>query len=96
MKRRAALYARVAGWDRAVDSQIAQLRDFARKRGGDVAEFIDTDVSIDAERRRPAFDALREAVRGGAVDVVVCTSTDRLVATPRSSWPFCTSSRRTR
>jgi hypothetical protein len=37
--------------DRAVDSQIAQLRDFARKRGWDVAEFIDTDVSIDAERR---------------------------------------------
>ena len=81
MKRRAALYARTAAWDKSPTHQLLKLRSFVESRAWETTEFVDDGVSIDA-KRRPALEALLVAVRNREIDVVVCTAMDRLVATP--------------
>jgi DNA invertase Pin-like site-specific DNA recombinase len=78
---RAALYARVAAWDKAPDRQLATLRDFARTRGWAVTEFVDDGVAV-TDRERPALNALLTAARNGEVDIIVCSALDRLVGRP--------------
>ncbi len=53
------------------------------RKGWTVAEvYVDNDVSAWTGRRRPAYEALVEAVEAGDVDVVVCWDNDRLVRRP--------------
>lgn len=78
---RAALYARVAAWDKAPDKQLATLREFARTRGWAITEFVDDGVSV-TDEERPALNALLAAARNGEVDVIVCSALDRLVGRP--------------
>ena len=82
MRRKAALYARVAEGDISSGQQLAKLRSFAHARQWEVTEFVDEDVAVDAVQK-PALDALLLAVRNGKIDVVVCTALDRQVATPQ-------------
>ena len=82
MKRRAALYARTAAWDKSPTQQLLKLRSFVEHQQWETTEFVDDGVSIEAEGR-PALQALLVAVRKREIDVVVCTAMDRLVATPQ-------------
>ena len=81
---RAAIYARVSTerqeQQQTIGSQVAALRDWAAARGHALAEahvFRDEGYS-GARLDRPALDALRDAVRDAAIDVVAVFSPDRL------------------
>jgi DNA invertase Pin-like site-specific DNA recombinase len=75
--KRVALYARVSTTGQTAENQLLALRSFAAARGWGVAEFVDHGQS-GAKERRPALDALLEAVRSRRVDVVACVKLDRL------------------
>ena len=77
-KKRAALYARVStvGERQDPETQLAALREYAERRGFEVAaEYIDTGSGRDEER--PAYQRLREAARRREVDVVLVWRYDR-------------------
>ncbi|MBV8870881.1 MAG: recombinase family protein [Acetobacteraceae bacterium] len=81
---RAAIYARVSTerqeQQQTIGSQVAALRDWAAARGHVLAEaHVFRDEGYSGSRLdRPALDALRDAVRDAAVDVVAVFSPDRL------------------
>jgi DNA invertase Pin-like site-specific DNA recombinase len=74
---RAGLYCRVSTTSQTAHNQLLALRSFATARGWTVTEFVDHGQS-GAKERRPALDALLEAVRTRHVDVVACVKLDRL------------------
>jgi len=75
--RRTAIYSRVSTDRQTHNSQLAELRDYCRRRGWtDPAEF--SDVVTGAKFSRAGLDALMSDVRRGRVDVVVCFKLDRL------------------
>lgn len=81
---RSALYARVSSQKQAdemtIESQLAAIRNRVRSDGHEVAtefEFCDSGFS-GAELRRPAMEALRDAVASGAVDRLYVHAPDRL------------------
>jgi DNA invertase Pin-like site-specific DNA recombinase len=76
-KARVGLYARVSTSEQETANQLEALRSFAGARGWALTEFVDHGIS-GAKERRPAFDALLEAVRKRRVDVVACVKLDRL------------------
>src|SRR5690349_9026991 len=77
---RAAIYARVSTerqeQQQTIGSQVATLRDWAAARGHVLAEaHVFRDEGYSGSRLdRPALDALRDAVRDAAVDVVAVFS----------------------
>ena len=73
----AAGYARVSTPEQDPTAQVEQLRAYGRARGWEFKEYVDHGVS-GAKERRPALDALLQAVRRRQVEVVVCTKLDRL------------------
>ena len=76
--RRAALYARVSTDDKGQDpeTQLRQLRDYADRRGFEVAaEFVD--FASGTRNDRPQFKRLMEAARRREVDVVLVWRYDR-------------------
>lgn len=81
---KAAIYARVSTEEQAkhgysLIDQRAACREKAVALGAkDIVEFIDDGVSGELLEGRPGLSALREAVRGGQVDLVVCYDPDRL------------------
>jgi len=75
--RRVALYARVSTTSQSDENQMLALRSFAAARGWAATEHVDHGVS-GAREKRPALDALLEAVRARKVDVVACVKLDRL------------------
>jgi site-specific DNA recombinase len=81
---RAAIYARVSTerqeQQQTIGSQVATLRDWAAARDHVLAEaHVFRDEGYSGSRLdRPALDALRDAVRDAAVDVVAVFSPDRL------------------
>src|ERR671916_3409460 len=81
---RAAIYARVSTerqeQQQTIGSQVATLRDWAAARNHVLAEaHVFRDEGYSGSRLdRPALDALRDAVRDAAVDVVAVFSPDRL------------------
>src|SRR3569833_1170058 len=81
---RAAISARVSTArqerQQTISSQISALRDWAAAAGHTLAEaFVFRDEGYSGARLdRPALDALRDAVRDAAVDVVAVFSPDRL------------------
>jgi site-specific DNA recombinase len=81
---RAALYARVSTEEQAqkygLDSQLRELRALAERKGYFIspgAEFVDESYS-GATLDRPALTKLRDAIRTGAIDVVLIYDPDRL------------------
>lgn len=82
--KRAAIYARISdardGDTAGVDRQVEDCLQLCEQEGLDVVEtFVDNNVSAYRPGgKRPAYDALVEAVRAGLVDVVVAWSSDRL------------------
>src|SRR5215212_8402700 len=81
---RAAIYARVSTErqerQQTIGSQVSALRDWADSQGHALAEaHVFQDEGFSGSRLdRPALDALRDAVRDAAVDVVAVFSPDRL------------------
>jgi len=81
---RAAVYARVSTErqerQQTIDSQLAALRAWACERGHQLAEeHVFRDEGYSGGRLdRPGLDALRDAVRDGAVGLVAVLSPDRL------------------
>src|ERR687897_3696524 len=81
---RAAIYARVSTerqeQQQTIGSQVATLRDWAAARDQVLAEaHVFREEGYSGSRLdRPALDALRDAVRDAAVDVVAVFSPDRL------------------
>jgi DNA invertase Pin-like site-specific DNA recombinase len=75
--KRAALYARVSTSDQRCEVQLEALREYARRQGFQVLEFVDAGVS-GAKAERDALTELLEAVHRRRVDLVVCTKLDRL------------------
>lgn len=84
MAPRIALYARVATLDQldppATERQVERLRAYAERHGWPVApEHVYRDEGVSGlSRHRPGLDRLLTAVVGGAVDVVLAASPDRL------------------
>src|SRR5262245_65313370 len=74
---RAALYARVSTTDQHAEAQVAQLREYATRQGWNAIEYVDQGVS-GAKAKRPALEALMDAVHRREVDALVCTKLDRL------------------
>jgi site-specific DNA recombinase len=82
--RRAALYARVSTRrqekEATIESQLAQLLNYAREKGYGLAaehQFVDQAVS-GKYLARPGLDRLRDAAMVGAFEVLLCLSPDRL------------------
>src|ERR687885_476008 len=81
---RAAIYARVSTErqerHQTIDSQLAALRAWAAAQGHELAaEHVFRDEGYSGSRLdRPGLDALRDAVRDGAVGIVAVLSPDRL------------------
>ena len=81
---RAAIYARVSTErqerQQTIGSQVSALRDWAAAAGHALPEaHVFRDDGFSGSRLdRPALDALRDAVRDAAVDVVAVFSPDRL------------------
>lgn len=79
---RAILYARISvdkrGEETGVQRQLKDMRELATRNGWQVVdEIAENDVS--AYANRPGFEKVWQMVRGGAVDLVVCWHTSRLV-----------------
>ena len=81
---RIAIYARVSTErqerHQTIDSQLAALRAWAVSRGHDLAdEYVFRDDGYSGSRLdRPGLDALRDAVRDGAVELIAVLTPDRL------------------
>lgn len=77
-KRRVAIYARVSTHDKGQDpeTQLRQLRDYAKRRGlRVVGEYVDRGSGRSEERR--AYQQLLEAARKRRIDVVLVWRYDR-------------------
>ena len=81
---RAAVYARVSTErqerQQTIEGQLAALRAWAVEQGHDLAaEHVFRDEGYSGARLdRPGLDALRDAVRDGAVEIVAVLTPDRL------------------
>lgn len=72
-----ALYARVSTDEQHSEIQLAELRDYAKRRGVETIEFVDNGVS-GRKHRRPALDRVLRAARRQEVSAVVVVRLDRL------------------
>jgi site-specific DNA recombinase len=85
---RAVVYARISrdptGTELGVQRQIADCEALADQIGAEVvAQFVDDDRSAYSGKPRPEFDAMREVISGGEVDLVLAWHPDRLTRQPR-------------
>jgi DNA invertase Pin-like site-specific DNA recombinase len=77
MTKRAALYCRVSTGDQNLDTQVLDLRVFAKQRGFElVGEY--TDVISGAKSKRPGLDRLITDARRRRFDVVLVAAFDRM------------------
>jgi len=75
---RVAIYARVSTRDQNCELQLAELREYARRREWEIAgEFVDTGWS-GAKANRPEFDRLINDAARRDFDVVLCWKLDRI------------------
>ena len=77
MRKTIALYARVSTQDQHPEAQLGPLREYAARRGGEAAEYLDHGVS-GRKGSRPGLDALLDACRHREHDVVAVARLDRL------------------
>ena len=79
---RAALYARVSGEEQKqghnIDSQIAELREFAKQRDWSVVEAYQDEAWSGATLARPALNKLRDDAGKKLFDIVLINDVDRL------------------
>jgi len=69
------LYARISkGDDQDVETQLLELRDWARRAGVEAEEYVD---EISSRDRRPRKEELLRLARTGAVDQIVVVRLDR-------------------
>lgn len=84
--KRAAVYARISTDDGSALGVARQVQDCTReaeRRGWTVAEaFVDNDVSASTGRKRPEYDRMMKALRGGEYAALVVWDVDRLTRTP--------------
>jgi DNA invertase Pin-like site-specific DNA recombinase len=72
-----AIYCRVSTRDQSVEMQLVQLREYAQRRGWEIAgEYIDEAVS-GVKKRRPGLDRLMADCQQRLVDVVLVWKFDR-------------------
>jgi DNA invertase Pin-like site-specific DNA recombinase len=86
--KRAAIYCRISddkeGEGLGVERQRQDCEALARRDGFRVVgTFIDNDVSAMGHKRRPEWERLVDAIKDGAVDVIVCWHPDRLTRSPK-------------
>jgi DNA invertase Pin-like site-specific DNA recombinase len=80
--KRAALYCRVSTTDQNPDTQLLDLREFAKQRGFEiVGEY--TDVISGAKSKRPGLDRLMSDARRHRFDVVLVAAFDRIARNVR-------------
>src|SRR6478735_12439014 len=93
-QKRAAVYCRISddrrGTEAGVDRQRKDCLALVEREGWELVvdsagkdTFTDNDISAYSGRVRPAYQRLVEAVKAGAVDVVVSWHPDRLHRSPR-------------
>ena len=78
MKKRAAIYCRVATAAERVDSQLYPLRELAAERGFEIVQVYCDRGSSGVKARRPGLDALMADASQGKFDVVLVLSLDRI------------------
>jgi DNA invertase Pin-like site-specific DNA recombinase len=72
-----AIYCRVSTRDQSVEMQLVQLREYAQRRGWEIAdEYVDEAVS-GIKKRRPGLDRLMADCQQRLVDVVLVWKFDR-------------------
>ena len=72
-----AIYCRVSTRDQSVEMQLVQLREYAKRRGWEIAdEYVDEAVSS-IKKRRPGLDRLMADCQQRLVDVVLVWKFDR-------------------
>jgi len=72
-----AIYCRVSTRDQSVEMQLVQLREYAQRRGWEIAgEYIDEAVS-GIKKRRPGLDRLMADCQQRRIDVVLVWKFDR-------------------
>lgn len=74
---RCAIYGRVSCDEQDPEAQLHEVRDYVARRGWQAEEYIDHGVS-GRKDSRPQLDRLRQDIRRGRVDVVVCYKLDRI------------------
>lgn len=85
---KAAIYARISddkvGDAAGVARQEADCRALCEARGWEVAGvYVDNDVSAYSGRKRPRYEAMKDAISAGAVDALVAWHPDRITRAPR-------------
>jgi putative DNA-invertase from lambdoid prophage Rac len=74
---RAAIYARVSTTDQNCEMQLAELREYIRRHGWEIAgEYVDTGWS-GAKASRPEFDRLMRDAAQRRFDAILCWKLDR-------------------
>ena len=80
--KKAALYCRVSTGDQHLDTQLLDLREFAKQRGFElVGEYMD--VISGAKAKRPGLDRLMADARRKRFDVVLVAAFDRIARNVR-------------
>jgi DNA invertase Pin-like site-specific DNA recombinase len=82
MTKRAALYCRVSTCDQNLETQLLDLREFAKQRGFElVGEY--KDVISGAKSKRPGLDRLMADARRRRFDIVIVAAFDRIARNVR-------------
>jgi DNA invertase Pin-like site-specific DNA recombinase len=77
VSKRAVLYCRVSTGDQNLDTQLLDLREFAKQRGFElVGEY--TDIISGAKAKRPGLDRLMADARRRRFDIVIVAAFDRM------------------
>lgn len=75
---KAGLYARVSKDDQQTLNQLIELREYAKRRGFEVEEFVDEGLSGSLDQdKRPALKNILNAARLRKIDIIVCWRLDR-------------------
>jgi DNA invertase Pin-like site-specific DNA recombinase len=82
MKKRAAIYARVSTGEQRLETQLLDLREFARQRGFEIAAEY-TDVISGAKSKRPGLDRLMADARRNLFGIVLVAAFDRIARNSR-------------
>jgi DNA invertase Pin-like site-specific DNA recombinase len=77
VNKRAAIYCRVSTNDQSVETQLLDLREFAKQRGFEVVNEY-TDVISGTKAKRPGLDRLMADARRRRFDIVIVVAFDRM------------------
>jgi DNA invertase Pin-like site-specific DNA recombinase len=80
--KRAAIYARVSTGDQHLETQLLDLREFAKQRGFEIVREY-SDIISGAKSRRPGLDQLMSDARRHRFDIVIVAAFDRIARNVR-------------